>query len=200
MREKLTSAIERALAALYGDDNADGAAGLLSDAAHALGGVSRADEQIQELSQKVTELMYGAQEAAEELRDIKDGFDQTDADALFLDVREPWAYMDNVIRAVKPGAPLAFLVPTVDQISMLLKEFERQPVDDVEVLEILIRNWKTTPDRLRPEDRMVAHTGFLIFARYQESSPSWDANRKLGTRERKQEAARISRLEENADE
>lgn len=130
------------------------------------------------------------------LRDIKDGFEQTDADALFLDVREPWAYMDNVIKAVKPGAPLAFLVPTTDQISMLLKEFERQPIDDVEVLEILVRNWKITPDRLRPEDRMVSHTGFLIFARYQQSSPAWDANRKLGTRERKQEAARISRLED----
>lgn len=133
------------------------------------------------------------------LRDIKDGFEQTDADALFLDVREPWAYVGNVTKAVKPGAPLGFLVPTIEQVSELLKEFERQPIDDIEVVEILLRHWKTTPDRMRPEDRMVSHTGFLIFARYQESCPSWDANRKLGTRERKQEAARQNRLSSPED-
>ncbi len=128
------------------------------------------------------------------LRDIGEGFDQTDADALFLDVREPWAYMGNVLKAVKPGAPLGFLVPTIEQASMLLKEFERLPIEEAEVVEILLRHWKTTPDRMRPEDRMVSHTGFLLFARYQESCPSWDANKKFGTRERKQEAARKERL------
>ena len=43
---------------------------------------------------------------------------------------------------------------------------------------------------------MVAHTGFLIFARHQERSAKWDEYRtlSLGTRERKQEAARRERL------
>ena len=60
----------------------------------------------------------------------------------------------------------------------------------------LVRRWKPIADRLRPEDLMVAHTGFLIFARHQERSALWDEYRtaSLGTRERKQEAARRERL------
>lgn len=131
-------------------------------------------------------------------RDIAEGFEQTDADALFLDVRTPWEYLDQVAAAVKPGASLAFLLPTVDQVSKLLYGLERGPFDDVEVEEIFTRRWKTTPDRLRPEDRMVAHTGFLVFARQQQKSETFEKMKPLGTRERKQEAARQKRLAEEA--
>ena len=87
-------------------------------------------------------------------------------------------------------------LPTVDQVVKLLLGLEQGPFDDVEVCEILVRRWKPIADRLRPEDRMVAHTGFLIFARHQERSAKWDECRtaSLGTRERKQEAARRERL------
>ena len=120
----------------------------------------------------------------------------TGADALFLDVRTPWDYLKHIPAAVTPGAALAFLLPTVDQVGKLLLGLEQGPFDDVEVCEILVRRWKPIADRLRPEDRMVAHTGFLIFARHQERSAKWDECRtaSLGTRERKQEAARRERL------
>lgn len=130
-------------------------------------------------------------------QDIADGFgDVRDADALFLDVRTPWEYLRHIPRTVCPGAALAFLLPTVDQVSRLLLGLEQGPFAEVEVCEILVRYWKPIADRLRPEDRMVAHTGFLIFARHQERSARWDDFRatSLGTRERKQEAARRERL------
>ena len=127
-------------------------------------------------------------------RDIAEGFLEKDVDALFLDVRTPWEYLDQALAALKPGGQLAFLVPTVDQLSMLLRAFETRPIDEPEVLEIMIRRWKPVADRLRPEDRMIAHTGFLVFALKQEQCAEWDALRPLGTRERKQEAAREARL------
>ncbi len=127
-------------------------------------------------------------------RDIADGFTVTDADALFLDVRTPWAYLDHVVAAVRPGAALAFLLPTVDQVKELLLGLERGPFDNTEVCEILIRRWKPIADRLRPEDRMIAHTGFLIFCRHQERSADFESRKPLGTRERKQEAARLARI------
>ena len=127
-------------------------------------------------------------------RDIAEGFLEKDVDALFLDVRTPWEYLDQALAALKPGGQLAFLVPTVDQLSMLLRAFETRPIDEPEVLEIMIRRWKPVADRLRPEDRMIAHTGFLIFALKQEQCAEWNALRPLGTRERKQEAAREARL------
>lgn len=127
-------------------------------------------------------------------RDIAEGFTVTGADALFLDVRTPWEYLDHVVKAVKPGASLGFLLPTVDQVGKLLLGLEQGPFDDLEVCEILLRRWKPVADRLRPEDRMIAHTGFLIFCRHQEGSEDFMAHRPLGTRERKQEAARRERL------
>lgn len=128
-------------------------------------------------------------------QDISEGFGQiSGADALFLDVRNPWDYLKFIPETVCPGASLAFFLPTVDQIHKLLVGLERGPFDGIDICEIFIRHWKPVIDRMRPEDRMIAHTGFLIFARHQECSSAWDNYRVLGTRERKQEVRRNERL------
>ncbi len=127
-------------------------------------------------------------------RNIEEGFGIDGADALFLDVRTPWEYLDHVLAAVRPGAALAFLLPTVDQVSKLLLAFETRPFDEIEVCELLLRHWKPIADRLRPNDRMIAHTGFLVFCRQQERSADFEARKPKGTRERKQDAAREARL------
>ncbi|WP_290924850.1 tRNA (adenine-N1)-methyltransferase [Halodesulfovibrio sp.] len=131
---------------------------------------------------------------------IENGFLVDDADALFLDVRDPWEYVKFIPGAIKAGAMVGFLVPTVDQVSSLLTELEKGPFDEVEVSELLVRNWKPVPDRLRPNDRMVAHTGFLIFARHQEGLEALEGHKYVGTRERKQEAARKERLAASKEE
>jgi tRNA (adenine57-N1/adenine58-N1)-methyltransferase len=127
-------------------------------------------------------------------RDIADGFPVQGVDALFLDVRTPWEYLHHVPPALKSGAQLGFLLPTTDQVSALLRGLEHGPYDDVEVCELLLRRWKPLADRLRPDDRMIAHTGFLVFCRLQERSVEFESRKPLGTRERKQETARQSRL------
>ena len=134
------------------------------------------------------------------LRDIATGFPVREADAVFLDVRTPWEYLDQALAAVKPGGTFGFLVPTVDQVGRVLFGLETRPFGDIEVVEILLRKWKPVADRLRPEDRMIAHTGFLIFARQQEKPADWDSFITLGTRERKQYAARRQRLGETGEE
>ena len=85
-------------------------------------------------------------------------------------------------------------LPTVEQVSELIHALEIEPFEETEVCEILVRPWKVVPGRLRPNDRMAAHTAFLVFTRMQERSADWDALIPLGTRERKQEAARQARL------
>ena len=103
------------------------------------------------------------------LCDIEEtGFQQTGADALFLDVRVPQDCLHHIQPAVRPGAMCGFLLPTCNQVSDLLRGLEQGPFTELEALEILVRRYKTVPDRLRPEDRMVAHTGFLVFARCME--------------------------------
>ncbi len=99
------------------------------------------------------------------LRDIALGMDEADLDACFLDVRQPWDYLEQVQRAVKPGGFFGALVPTTNQVVDTLVALQRLNYGVVEVEEITMRPWKPVPGRLRPVDRIVAHTGFLIFAR-----------------------------------
>ena len=99
------------------------------------------------------------------LRDIAEGFDETEADAFFLDVPNPWDYTGQVRRALKGGGFFGSLVPTAPQVSTLLSAMQRDGYEFIEVCELLLRYWKTVPERLRPADRMVAHTAFLIFGR-----------------------------------
>ena len=99
------------------------------------------------------------------LRDIANGFDQTDADALFLDVPTPWDYVPQARRALKGGGFFGSILPTTNQVSHLLIALQREGFEFVEVCEVLLRHYKTVPARLRPMDRMVAHTGYLIFGR-----------------------------------
>ena len=55
------------------------------------------------------------------LRDIAEGFDETDADAFFLDVPNPWDYTGQVRRALKGGGFFGSIVPTTNQVSTLLE-------------------------------------------------------------------------------
>jgi tRNA (adenine57-N1/adenine58-N1)-methyltransferase len=98
-------------------------------------------------------------------RDVIEGFDEHNADALFLDVREPWLYLRQAWQALAPGGFFGAIVPTTNQVSDLLTGLEGCRFGDVEVCEIWVRSYKPVAARLRPTDRMVAHTGYLIFAR-----------------------------------
>lgn len=98
-------------------------------------------------------------------RDISEGFTERDVDALFLDVREPWLYLEHVRGALCEGGFFGSLVPTTNQVSDLLTAMKRHSFAAIEVMEILLRKYKPVAQRLRPYDRMVGHTGFLIFAR-----------------------------------
>jgi tRNA (adenine57-N1/adenine58-N1)-methyltransferase len=100
------------------------------------------------------------------LRDIAEGFDETDVDALFLDVRRPWAYLAQVTAALKDSGFFGAILPTANQVAELIHGLEDQRTfGHIEVEEVLVRPYKAVPNRLRPMDRMIAHTGYLVFAR-----------------------------------
>ncbi|HEX5839007.1 MAG TPA: tRNA (adenine-N1)-methyltransferase [Anaerolineales bacterium] len=99
------------------------------------------------------------------LRDISEGFDETDADAFFLDVPNPYDFTGQVRNALKPGGFLCCLIPTFNQVEKTLYALRQTNFAFVEVCEVLLRYYQAEPNRLRPTDRMVAHTGFLVFAR-----------------------------------
>src|ERR1041385_614834 len=104
------------------------------------------------------------------LRDIQFGFDEADVDAAFLDMPNPYDYLSQVRVALKPGGHLCCLLPTFNQVEKTLQALRQTRFAFVEVCELLLRYYKSEPARIRPTDRMVAHTGFLIFARRIELS------------------------------
>jgi tRNA (adenine57-N1/adenine58-N1)-methyltransferase len=99
------------------------------------------------------------------LRDIVEGFDERNVDAVFLDLPNPQDYIPQAKEALKPGGYLGCILPTTNQVSTLLIALRRTNFAFIEVCEIILRYYKAVPDRLRPTDRMIAHTGYLIFAR-----------------------------------
>lgn len=97
--------------------------------------------------------------------DIADGFNETGVDAVFLDLPNPYDYMLQVKAALKTGGFFGCILPTTNQVIIELRELRRCQFAFIEVCEIILRYYKPEPDRLRPTDRMVAHTGYLVFAR-----------------------------------
>jgi tRNA (adenine57-N1/adenine58-N1)-methyltransferase len=119
----------------------------------------------QNLARKNLERVGLASRVDFKLRDIQEGFDETDADAFFLDVQFPYEYIEQVRAALKPGGFFGTLIPTFNQVEKTLIALKKHKFAFVEVCEIMLRHYKSDPARIRPVDRMVAHTGYLIFAR-----------------------------------
>ena len=125
---------------------------------------------MQNLAKKNLERVGLAERVDFKLRDIAEGLDETDADAFFLDLPNPYDYIPQVRAALKPGGFFCSLLPTVNQVEQLLIALRRERFAFIEVCEVLVRYYKPEPTRLRPTDRMIAHTGFLIFGRRIEPS------------------------------
>ncbi len=99
------------------------------------------------------------------LRDIGEGFEDGEVDSLFLDLPDPHNYLPQARAALKGGGALGAILPTTNQVTLLLDALRRERFAFVEVCELSLRFYKPVPERLRPTDRMVAHTGYLVFAR-----------------------------------
>ena len=98
-------------------------------------------------------------------QDIAYGFNESGVDALFLDLSNPEDYIQQVRQALKPGGFFGSLLPTTNQIERLLETLQAFNFSFLEVCEIILRYYKPVPARLRPDDRLTAHTGFLVFGR-----------------------------------
>ena len=96
---------------------------------------------------------------------LEQGLHESDLDAFFLDIREPGDALGPIHESLKPAGHLGILVPTVNQVMKVLQYMRSHPFLITEVSEIMLRSYKLNASRLRPQDRMVGHTGYLIFAR-----------------------------------
>jgi tRNA (adenine57-N1/adenine58-N1)-methyltransferase len=85
---------------------------------------------------------------------------------MVVDLAEPWHLLDVAFGAMRPGGVLTAFLPTALQVKQLVDGLRAHGgFGAFETLETLLRNWHVQDRSVRPVHRMVAHTGFLVFAR-----------------------------------
>jgi tRNA (adenine57-N1/adenine58-N1)-methyltransferase len=122
-------------------------------------------EDMQTLAQENLALLQLDDRVDLRLADIEQGFENVRAMALFMDIPNPEDYLPQVRQALLPGGTLGAFLPTTNQVSRLLQGLRDQNFGMLDVCEIMLRFYKVIPQRVRPVDRMVAHTGYLVFGR-----------------------------------
>jgi tRNA (adenine57-N1/adenine58-N1)-methyltransferase catalytic subunit len=86
-------------------------------------------------------------------------------DRAVLDLPEPQAALPALNRVLRPGAILAAYLPTTGQTQLLVLALSEGPYAHIETFEVLLRTWHVEERSVRPDHRMVAHTGFITVAR-----------------------------------
>jgi tRNA (adenine57-N1/adenine58-N1)-methyltransferase len=100
------------------------------------------------------------------LGDVYLGVDERDMDRVLLDLPEPWQAVPAAKAALRPGGIVFAHCPNVSQVQRFFDCLrEVRGFGMLEAFELLQRGWTVRGRSLRPSHRMVAHTGFLCFAR-----------------------------------
>ncbi|WP_233615518.1 tRNA (adenine-N1)-methyltransferase [Leucobacter chromiisoli] len=87
-------------------------------------------------------------------------------DRVVLDMLAPWECVAPAADALKPGGVLICYVATVTQLSRTVEELRRSGrFTHPQSSETMVRGWHVEGLAVRPDHRMVAHTGFLVTAR-----------------------------------
>lgn len=152
--EKLSDALRMADEALYGGDSSDGAAGLLSNAEHALSRVSTISTDMQTLHQKISDLMYSVQDAADELRAMRDDLSYSEGeleeieerlDAIHKLKRKYGASVENV---------LAYLADSEQRLDEI--EFASDRIETLKKREAELQKETTRQGEILREKRLSA--------------------------------------------
>jgi tRNA (adenine57-N1/adenine58-N1)-methyltransferase len=98
--------------------------------------------------------------------DIAASLEEREVDRIVLDLPEPWQATRQAWEALRPGGILAGYVPTTPQLKTLIDSLrEHGGFIGVESFECLMRFWHVKGLSVRPQHRMVAHTGFITVAK-----------------------------------
>lgn len=82
-----------------------------------------------------------------------------------LDLPEPWVVLPETSAVLVPGGIVCGYLPTTGQIQQLVAALEELRFAEIETFEVLLRTWHVAPRSVRPDHRMVAHTGFVTIGR-----------------------------------
>jgi len=100
-----------------------------------------------------------------ELRDVYEGIEERGLDRIVLDLPEPWRVVSHAEAALRSGGLICAYLPTINQTAQFRHALEESVFGMPSTLEVLHRTWHIEDRSVRPDHRMVGHTGFLTTAR-----------------------------------
>jgi tRNA (adenine57-N1/adenine58-N1)-methyltransferase len=100
-----------------------------------------------------------------ERRDVYEGIVESGLDRILLDLPEPWRVLPHATGALRPGGILCAYLPSINQTAQLRTAMDRHGFGMASTLEVLHRTWHIEDRSVRPDHRMVGHTGFLTTGR-----------------------------------
>jgi len=100
-----------------------------------------------------------------EIRDSYEGIDGSDYDRVVLDLPEPWNVVPHAEKVLRTGGLLVAYTPSITQAVQVRKSMGDAWIES-RTIEVLHRSWHIEGMAVRPDHRMVAHTGFLTVSRF----------------------------------
>jgi tRNA (adenine57-N1/adenine58-N1)-methyltransferase len=100
-----------------------------------------------------------------ELRDVYEGIEERGLDRIVLDLPEPWQVVPHAEVALRSGGIICAYLPTINQTAQFRGSLQDSAFGMPGTLEVLHRTWHIEDRSVRPDHRMVGHTGFLTTAR-----------------------------------
>jgi len=98
--------------------------------------------------------------------DLAESLDETEVDRVVLDMLAPWECLDAAARALVPGGVVICYVATVTQLSRTAEALRDDGrFTEPSAWESVVRGWHLEGLAVRPQHRMVGHTGFLVTSR-----------------------------------
>ena len=125
-------------------------------------------EDFAEISEKNVSSYFGGNPANWNLTigALQDQSYETEFDRVILDMLSPWECLDVASKALVPGGVFMAYVATTTQLSKIAEAIkESGNFTEPESSESIVRGWHHEGLAVRPQHRMIGHTGFLIFAR-----------------------------------
>ncbi|MGB9741298.1 MAG: tRNA (adenine-N1)-methyltransferase [Candidatus Bathyarchaeia archaeon] len=98
-------------------------------------------------------------------KDITEGIDESDIDAVVLDLATPWLVIPYAYRVLKPCGTIVSFSPTIDQVVKTAEALKENAFVDAETVECLMRGMQVERGKTRPQTLMTGHTGYVTFAR-----------------------------------
>ncbi|MEA2090730.1 MAG: tRNA (adenine-N1)-methyltransferase [Thermoproteota archaeon] len=98
-------------------------------------------------------------------QDVTQGIDETNLDAVILDLATPWQVVPHACTALKGSGTIVSFSPTIEQVVKTVEALEKHLFVDINTFECLLRGMQIKRGKTRPHTLMTGHTGYITYAR-----------------------------------